>query len=166
MIKKLYLTGEIDVNAYRRLSKAIHKAYDEDFSEVDLVIMSEGGDAYAALAIHDLINSYDGILPVNTTGIGLVASAATLILASGVKRTLHKNAWVMIHEDTPPVTGEEKVTDLELAVLHARRMEDQWNKLLAERTKLSAEEWAGINSVESYLTPSECLAYGLIDEVV
>lgn len=167
MTKKLYITDEVNVDMYVALSREMNKAYADDVKSITLVINSPGGDAYSALAIYDLIQSYkEHDIKFNTLGTGVVASAATLILAVGDKRALTKNAWVMVHEDVTEASRNDRVSTVERKAKHARQLENQWNKLLAKHTKLDAFKWESLNVPETYLTPEECLEYGLVDEVI
>jgi len=133
--------------------------WDED--PITIELNSEGGDVFSALAICSKIR-LSGV-PVHITALGTIASAAVLILASGTSRSMAKEAWVMVHEDEVEYSG--RVSKLERTAKHQRRMEDQWNMLLAERTRTSAETWAELHKCSTHLSPEECLALGLIDEI-
>lgn len=166
-MRKLYITNDIDVDMYLALSREFNKADNDNVTEILLVINSHGGDAYAALAIYDLIRCYtlSGV-KFTTLGTGFVASAATLILAAGHKRQITENTWVMVHEDISGVGKNDRVSLAERRISHSRALETQWNTILAGMTKLTAQQWADINQPETYLTPQECLKYGLVDEVI
>lgn len=162
--KPIYIKGTISQKSYIKFRRQINNRLNRDkTSPIDITLYSEGGDAYAALAYFDFIRSLDVNVRIN--GEGIVASAAVLILAAGDKRTLTKSAWVMCHEDLPELE-EARVTQLERDIAHSRRLENQWNDLLAFETKVDAKEWARIHKQETYLSAEECLKLGLIDEVI
>lgn len=167
-MSKIYIHGEINDETYVKFSRQLSrreaavKLSDNIIQEIELI--SDGGSALSAMAFYDRIRRSS--LHVNITATGFVASAAVLILAAGDCRRMTKNAWVMVHEDT---TGSLKgllVTDAEREIKQLRILENQWNKLLAEVTKISAREWERLNINTTYLTPQECLSYGLIEEIV
>src|ERR1017187_46733 len=159
-MRRIYLTGEINTKAYRSLSRKLFSAREAN-EDVDLILNSVGCSPYDAMAIYDLITASKEIIQIDTIATGLVASAATLVLAAGKKRYMTANAWVMVHEDTTDVVEDDKVSDIERKVAHGRRLENQWNELLAKHTKLRADEWTLVNKTETYLTALECQAYGL-----
>lgn len=126
-------------------------------------ITSEGGSPYIALAI--VARMRRSAFKITTVGSGLIASAATLILASGDRRLMTSESWLMVHEDHGEVTGN--ISTIEKDVVHMRAMEDQWNKLLANKTNISADEWESINAKgDTYMTAEDSLHKGLIDEII
>ncbi len=156
------ITGDIDNAAFRRFSLRLEECLDANMT---IELASDGGSSYAAMAIADKMAGSDIHFTVIATG--LVASAATLILAAGDRRIMTPNAWVMVHEDINGIDEGARVSTAEAAIKHARRLETQWNTLLAHYTKLTAAEWEAINKTgDTYLTPGQCLEYGLIDEVL
>lgn len=166
MKSRLYITGEINIEMYEKVSKFLLRQAAKGTETVDIRLSSEGGNVYDALAIYDSICSYKKNMEIEIVAIGLVASAATLILAAGSYRFMNPNSWVMVHEDSVEFSQDQKVSYIERAALHSRKLENQWNALLAKHTKLTAEEWAQINKHDTYLTADECLACGLIDEII
>lgn len=131
---------------------------------VQIVLSSSGGAAMDALAIASLIRKYPR--PVAVHGTGLIASAATIILAAGHKglRSMDSTAWLMVHEDSGKFKGTVSVLEDEAKRL--RRMENQWCWLFAQYTGRSKEEWRRINKREQYLNAREALHLGVIDFIV
>jgi len=161
----IYLSGDIDEESYSAFDIALSEI--EESAEIDNVILkiiSFGGDAYSALAFFDRIKRSP--LNVRTHGDGMVASAATLILAAGSTRSMAKNAWLMVHEDTAGATQNMKVSPVERVAAHARRVENQWAGILADVTKTKFSEWVRLHKEETHLTAAECLELGIIDEVI
>ena len=161
--RKLRIVGEIDDSTYQTFSESLDELLDEDDSSpIYLELNSEGGDVFAALGIVSKIRHCP--CDIIITAYGSVQSAAVLILASGSSRSMAAEAWVMVHEDECVYEG--RVTKLEKYAKHQRRMEDQWNQLLEERTTATAETWADLHKKSTHLSPAECLSLGLIDEIV
>ena len=164
---KIYLHGDVDTDMYTVLSQGLDEAEanaPKDFKGyIDIELVSDGGSAYDAIAMHDRIINCP--FNIRITGSGLVASAAVLILAAGDHRVLTKNSWVMVHEDSVVGVEDKQVHEVEKEVKHYRRLEDQWCQLLHNSTYTDLDMWAKLHKDETYLTPKECLALGLIEEI-
>lgn len=166
--KKIYIIGDIDHEAFlkftRRLSRIESNHPDGD--RVHIVLSSNGGEGMVGLAFYDRIR----LSPMNITitAVGLVASAAIIVLAAGSKRYMAKSAWCMVHDDK--LVSEEvknrRLAQVEGTIAHARRVEDQWNQLLEERTGTSAYRWDALHRNETYLSAKECLDLNLIQEII
>lgn len=168
MAKYIYIMGDIDNEAFAKFTIELAELENSKHLPKEIVVslMSDGGSAYAALAFFDRITQSELHHNITVVATGLVASAATLILASGSKRCMTKNSWLMVHEDSAPNTKSLSVTAAENEMKHSRAMEIQWNKLLAKVTNCTAEGWDKLNKEVSYLSPEECLFLGLIEEIV
>ena len=162
--RTVYVSGEITEDSFVEFRKKIMNRLNENKKPIEVILTSEGGDAYAALAYYDFITSVDVDIHIRATG--LVASAAVIILAAGDVRRMTRSAWVMCHEDQPEFEENARVKQLERDIAHSRRMEDQWNMLLAFESVIDAKEWARIHETETYLSADECLNIGLIDEIL
>lgn len=160
--KRIFIVGDINDEAYREFSEQLREA---EFTKYKVVVelSSGGGDSYAALAFYTRIRS--SCKPITVEAYGYVASAAVLILAAGHDRRIAKDSWVMVHEDTiSELSGD--VTALERETRQYRNLENQWNDLLAKHTITSADEWARMHKATTYLTANQCLALGLVNEVI
>lgn len=159
------IIGGIDENAYKSFVDELDE--NPKANAVMIELNSGGGSAYDALAFYSQIRKIkEGGLMCGILATGVVASAAVLILAAGTKgqRQMTREAWVMVHEDTNKLKGS--TTDLEREAKHMRRMEEQWNNLLAECTGTSAKAWEEMHKKTTYLSAEECLQLGLIDVIV
>lgn len=154
------LIGDIDEEAY----KSFVELLDGTDQDLTMELASHGGDALVALAFHDKIKSYKGNVAITASGI--VASAAVLILAAGDKRLMRENAWVMVHEDVSLVDKNDRVTRAETQVKISRRLEIQWNTLLARSTGTDALRWEDLHAQETWLSAKECEGLGLIDKII
>ncbi len=159
-VYKLYITGDISLDAYVAFSSALDEI--PNAPRIDIELSSSGGDVHAALAFSAKIKSLKAKVHIHATG--EVASAATLILASGDRRTMASNAWVMVHEEQLELTGS--LSQVEREVLQFRKLENQWNALMAKYTKFSTGVWAALNKETSYLNAQDCLEFGLIDAII
>jgi ATP-dependent Clp protease, protease subunit len=157
------LSKDISDETFAEFSEKLREfESNKKINTVEIELYSPGGDSYSALAFAGRMRTSP--LKINVTAHGLVASAAVLILAYGTKRRMTKESWVMVHEDSGKLRGN--VETLEREAKHMRTLENQWMQLLSARTHTTPGVWAALHKEEKYLTSSECLAYGLVDEVI
>lgn len=164
MNNRIIIADAITLESYAKFARRLlfleHKL--KPSSAIEIEISSHGGDAHAALAYYHKIRASKRT--INTTGLGSVASAATLILLAGDHRRLASTGWVMVHEGY----GEpgETLEECERSVKQGRRLENQWNQLFFERTGVNATLWEKLNKKTTWLTAEECLSYNVINEIV
>jgi ATP-dependent Clp endopeptidase proteolytic subunit ClpP len=162
------ILGEISesVNSYNSVRSKINDAKGK---EINLVISSGGGSVTEGMGIADLIANYPN--ETTATGIGLVASIATVVLLSADKVKMTENAFLMIHRPWSYTMGnadeleataelldkmEAKLLDIYTASVYKRKgkQKDLENKITQ---MMAAETW---------MTAQEALEFGFIDEIV
>jgi len=162
------ILGEISesVNSYNSVRSKINDAKGE---EINLVISSGGGSVTEGMGIADLIANYPN--ETTATGIGLVASIATVVLLSADKVKMTENAFLMIHRPWSYTMGnadeleataelldkmEAKLLDIYTTSVYKRKgkQKDLENKITE---MMAAETW---------MTAQEALEFGFIDEIV
>jgi ATP-dependent Clp protease protease subunit len=162
------ILGEISesVNSYNSVRSKINDAKGE---EINLVISSGGGSVTEGMGIADLIANYPN--ETTATGIGLVASIATVVLLSADNVKMTENAFMMIHRPWSYTMGnadeleataelldkmEAKLLDIYTASVYKRKgkQKDLENKITQ---MMAAETW---------MTAQEALEFGFIDEIV
>ena len=129
--------------------------------DISIYINSPGGSVSAAMAIYDTMQF---IKPdVSTLCIGMAASAAALLLASGAagKRYCLPNATVMIHQ---VLGGFQGRGDIEIHANEIVRVGGVVNGILAKHTGKSLKQSKKM-STEIILPAKEALAYGIVDEI-
>jgi ATP-dependent Clp protease protease subunit len=133
-------------------------------ADISMYIQSPGGDADACYAILDTMNYIKA--PVSTIGMGLVASAASVILAGGAKgkRFALPNASIMIHQPLSGMQGQ--VTDLEIHIRQSLKLKEKLIKSYAEWTGKPEKTIAAAIERDNYMTAAEAKEFGLIDEVL
>lgn len=132
--------------------------------DIQLYINSPGGSVTAGMAIYDTINFMH--CDVVTYCVGLAASMATVLLASGTKgkRYALPNSRIMIHQPTGGATGQS--TDISIAAKEVLRWRDILNRTLAEKSGQPFERVQKDSDRDYYMTPEEAKDYGFIDEVI
>ncbi len=136
----------------------------EPDKDIYIYINSPGGSVSSTIAIYDTIQY---IKPdVSTICIGMAASGAALILASGAKgkRFVLPNSRIMVHQPLGGARGQ--VTDIEIQTRELKRIKDTLNKILTYHTGQKLEKVEKDTERDFYMTAQESKEYGLVDEVI
>ncbi len=139
------------------------EANDPD-KDIYIYINSPGGSVSSTIAIYDTIQY---VKPdVSTICMGMAASGAALILASGAKgkRFALPNSRIMVHQ---PLGGSQgQVTDIEIQTRELKRIKDTLNEILTHHTGQKLEKVKKDTERDFYMTAQESKEYGLVDEVI
>lgn len=108
-------------------------------SPITLELSSYGGDAYAALAIIDVIQSFP--MKINIFGRGSIMSAGALILISGTGiRSMSKNATLMLHSISAlDLAGTSENVMIEAK--HTETLNNLVRKMIADNSNKSLDYW-------------------------
>ena len=139
------------------------EANDPD-KDIYIYINSPGGSVSSTIAIYDTIQY---VKPdVSTICMGMAASGAALILASGAKgkRFALPNSRIMVHQPLGGAQGQ--VTDIEIQTRELKRIKDSINKILTHHTGQKLEKIEKDTERDFYMTSQESKEYGLVDEVI
>lgn len=136
---------------------------------VRVLISSDGGDVTEGVALGSMLEMYPG--KVETLGVGLVASIATVPLMSGDVVKMTKNSFLMIHSPWGGAVGTademrntadtlEKMDNM-LVEFYVdsiqKRKKAEGNTSMRVKEMMAAETW---------LTAQQALELGFIDEVI
>ena len=161
----ILLCGEInDALANSVVAQLLFLAAENSEEEIKLYINSPGGSITAGMAIYDTMNL---IKPqVSTICIGMAASMAAFILASGEKgkRYALPNSEIMIHQPLGGASGQ--ATEIQIAAKHILRVKDRMNKILPEKTNKPISQIALDTERDNYMFSEEALEYGIIDKIL
>ena len=128
---------------------------------IHLHINSFGGDAYAGLAGLGHIRACR--VPVYTYVEGSVASAATFLSMAGKRRFMTKHSFMLIHQISTWFSGTyENLKDEKESIDALMEMLLTFYK---DNSKIKKRELTNLLKRDLWLTPEQCLAWGLIDEV-
>ena len=160
----IFISGEINDTLSNLVISELLYLDSINHSDINIYINSPGGSVTSGLAIIDTMNFIKS--DVRTTVVGIAASMASLILASGTKgkRYSLKNSEVMIHQPIGNTSGQ--ATDIEI---HAKRIinkKKMLNKMLASLTNQNLETIENDTERDKYLSSKEALDYGLIDKII
>jgi ATP-dependent clp protease proteolytic subunit 2 len=127
-------------------------------------IDSPGGNVYSGFAIFDMIRFIKA--PVKTIGMGLVASAASIILLAAKKtnRFALANSHYLIHQPLSEMKGV--ATDLEIHAKEIERIKLRINSLIANETGKKTEQIFQDTERDYWLNAEEAHKYGLISKII
>lgn len=162
--RTILLTGEVDKNLSEKVIKNLLLLESISDEPITVLIDSPGGDVYAGFSIFDMIRFIKA--PVRIVGMGLVASAAALILLAVPKERRFglPNSSYLIHQ---PLSGIQGVaTEIEI---HARELEktrERLNRIIAEATSQTVERVSRDTDRDYWMNASEAAEYGLIEKII
>ena len=162
--RTVLLVGEIDKDLSEKVMRQLLLLESISEEPITLLIDSPGGDVYAGFSIFDVIRFIKA--PVRIVGIGLVASAAALILIAVPKdrRFGLPNSSYLIHQ---PLSGMNGVaTDIEIHAKELERTRLHINELLAEATGQALEKIIKDTDRDFWMNAQEAMQYGLIGKVI
>lgn len=131
--------------------------------DINLYINSPGGDIYALFSMYDTMQYVRN--DVSTIVMGMAASAAAVILASGSKgkRYALPNSRVLIHQPRGQAGGQ--ATDIEIWAKEVLGLRKRLDEILALHTGQSIEKISHDTDRDFIMTAEEAKEYGMVDEV-
>ena len=161
----IFLVGPVhDQSANLVCAQMLFLESENPDKDIFLYINSPGGSVSAGLSVFDTMNF---IKPeVSTLCMGLAASMGSFLLMAGAKgkRFALPNSKIMIHQPSGGAQGQ--ATDIEIHAREILKTREQLNKLYAERTGQTLERITADMERDRFMTPTEALDYGLIDQVI
>ena len=161
----IFLGEEINsVSANLVIAQLLHLESQDAEKDISIYINSPGGEVSSGLAILDTMNF---IKPqVSTICVGMAASMAAVLLASGAKgkRFCLPHSQVMIHQPSGGAQGQQ--TEIEIAAQQIKACRVTLNQILADASGQPIEKVQRDTERDNYMTATEALEYGLIDHIV
>ena len=138
-----------------------NEAHDKD---IKLYINSPGGSVSAGLALYDTMQYVKS--DVSTICIGIAASMAATLLASGAKkkRFALPNSEVMLHQVMGGAEGQ--ASDIKIRAEHILKMHERLNKILSKHTGQDIKKIERDSDRDFFMNAEEALGYGLIDKII
>lgn len=132
--------------------------------EIKLYINSPGGSVTSGLAIYDTMQYIQPA--VSTICIGMAASMAAVLLASGAqgKRFVLPNSEVMIHQVLGGVQGQ--ASDIKIHADRILALRESLNDILAKHTGQPRDKVAVDTERDNFMTSKDAVKYGLVDKVI
>jgi len=161
--RQIILSGEINKELAEKIARQLLILEADSDEPIRIFIDSPGGDADAGYAIFDMIRFINA--PVITIGMGLIASAASIILLAAPKerRFGFPNSRYLIHQ---PMSGMQGVTtEIEIHAQELEKMRMKINEMIAKETGKSVEKVAKDTDRDYWLDAEEAKKYGLISKI-
>jgi ATP-dependent Clp protease protease subunit len=162
--RNILLSGEINKPLAERVIRQLLLLEDMSDEPIKVFIDSPGGDADAGFAIFDMMRF---IKPqVHIVGMGLVASAAAIILLASPKdrRLALPNSHYLIHQ---PLSGMRGVaTAIEIHAREIERIRQRINRLISEETGVSQEQVEKDTDRDYWMNADEAQSYGLVSRII
>ena len=132
--------------------------------DVRMYINSPGGVVTSALAIYDTMQHIKS--DVSTICVGMAASAASLLLASGTKgkRLILPNAEVMIHQVLGGAQGQ--ASDIDIHARHIIQTKERLNVIMAKHTGQKVAAIERDSDRDNFMSATEAKKYGIVDKIV
>lgn len=162
--RQILLSGEINKPLAERVIRQLLVLESDSDEPVKIFIDSPGGDADAGYAIFDMIRFIKA--PVYTIGMGLVASAGSIILLAAPKERRFglPNSHYLIHQ---PLSGIKGVaTEIEIHAAELEKLRVKINELIAAETGLPVEKVSKDTDRDFWMSASEAKTYNLISKVI
>ena len=137
--------------------------------EIELNIYSEGGEVFAALAMHAILTRHPARVVANIDG--LAASSATILMLAADEIRMPENAYVMIHNPSWGGWGDHREISAiaeqlrkwgrDMANLYAGRIEDNTG---GDRAAILSDVIAKMDAT-TWLTGAEAKSLGLVEVI-
>jgi len=150
-------------SANRIVAQLLFLEADDPDKDIFLYINSPGGSVYDGLGIFDTMQH---VKPdIHTVCVGLAASMGAFLLCAGAKgkRSSLLHSRIMIHQPLGGARGQ--ASDIRIQADEILFIKDRLNTELSERTGQPIERIREDTDRDFYMSPTEAIEYGLIDNV-
>ena len=150
-------------SANRIVAQLLFLEADDPDKDIFLYINSPGGSVYDGLGIFDTMQH---VKPdIHTVCVGLAASMGAFLLCAGAKgkRSSLLHSRIMIHQPLGGARGQ--ASDIRIQADEILFIKDKLNKELSDRTGQPLERVREDTDRDFYMSPSEAVEYGIIDNV-
>ena len=161
----IFLAGAIDDHvANLIIAEILFLASKDREKDIKLYINSPGGSVTAGLAIYDTMQYIS--CNVSTICVGMAASMAAVLLASGEKgkRFVLPNSEILLHQPMGGITGQ--ASEIEIGAKQILKIKAKLNLILAKHTGKPLKNIEDDTDRDFYLSAEEAKKYGVVDEVI
>jgi ATP-dependent Clp protease protease subunit len=166
----MYLMGDIDSDSVLPIIASImeYNLMEEEERPSHLTLFINSGGGYTSPAYHLIDSIKHSPIPIQTIGMGEVASAALMVLMSGIKgkRMATETCSIMSHQYSAGLSGKEHEI-----YAGTKDMKMESNRMMNHYRKCTKKSEAYIRKhllpqSDCYLIPEEALKHGLIDGII
>lgn len=159
---EMFIYGDIsryDISA-KEVGSAL-KELDAKVSNIDIRLLSPGGDVFEGIAIYNLIKRQDRKVTVYVDG--LAGSIASIIMLAGDEVVMGEGSQVFIHKPWSIKAGN--ANDFQEMIEQLDRVENEMLKIYSKKMNASDTEILKMMSDETWFNSDEALEYGLVDKI-
>lgn len=160
----IMISGEINDNLSNVIISELLYLDSLNHDPISIYINSPGGSITSGMAIFDTMNFVKS--KVSTVCVGMAASMAAFLLASGEKgeRFCLPNSEVMIHQPLGGAQGQ--ATEIKIAAERILKLRKKLNSILSEKTGMNIKKVEEDTERDYFLSAKEALEYGIIDKIL
>ena len=139
-------------------------ASNDSSSDISLYVNTPGGQVTSGLGIYDTMQLIEP--DVATICTGMAASMGSVILCAGApgKRSALPHSRVMIHQPLGGAQGQ--ATEIMIAVKEIEKTRRELYQIISDHSGQPYEKIASDAERDFWLTASEALEYGMVDEIL
>jgi ATP-dependent Clp protease, protease subunit len=146
------------------ISQLLYLDREDPDKDISLYIHSPGGVVTAGLAIYDTMQL---VRPhVSTICLGMAASMATILLASGAKGKRYALPHSTIHMHQVLGGAQGQAADIVIAAKEVMRLDEIIRNIMVKHTGQPMEKLTHDMDRDFYLDAAQAIEYGLIDQVL
>ena len=164
--RKVFIEGEIDSRSACEFAKKIMILEGEDSKKpIDVFVNSTGGEVISGFLMYDIIQSAK--VPIRMYCLGTAYSMAAVLVACGNHgRYILPHGEMMIHE--PLLGNRVGGSTSSIRSISDSLMETKYKliRVLAKHTGKTEEEVEKATGFDNYMTPEECVEFGLCDKII
>lgn len=163
----VFVTGHIDMSvANTFIAQMLFLENQNPEKDISVYINSPGGEVYSGIAMYDTIKHIKN--DVVTINVGLAASAASLLLASGTKgkRFVLPNTYTLIHQPLSSGGFDGQATDFEIYSKHMIQLKKQFASIIAECAGQKLDKVMTDMERDYWMTGDETIKYGIADKIL
>lgn len=160
----VFLGTEVtDASANLVIAQLLYLEAKDPDKDIQFYINSPGGSVSAGMGIYDTMQYIK--CDVSTICVGLAASMAAVLLASGAKgkRFALPNSEILIHQPSSGTQGQ--ASDIAIHAEHILKMRKRLYNILVDKTGQPLEKIEKDSDRDYFMSADEAKAYGLIDQV-
>jgi ATP-dependent protease ClpP protease subunit len=131
----------------------VTEALDGNYSDITLRLNSPGGDAFAGVAIYNILRGCGK--PVNVVVDGMAASAASLIAMAGDSITMNSGSVLMIHNAMGMTAGDSN--DMLKMADTLTKVTDSIADIYVARTGTAKEDVLAMMDTETWMNAEEAV---------
>lgn len=161
--RRIFLFGDIDEKSADHVIKGIY-SLSKRKTPLTLIINSDGGDIFQALAIYDIMKMSN--CPIYTVGVGQIMSAAVLILAAGNKRYIGRHTNFMTHDISLSDYPDTKLATFRKEIKYLTNLRHSFFTALAKNSKLNVMSWEekAKDGADYFFDAKTAIEYGIADK--